>query len=128
LFYIGLLIWLKGFLFESISDYKKFKFIKRKNKRKFINKGLWRYSRHPNYYGEILCWIGIFITTSYTLYYNNIIYLLLGLISPIFIYILLRYISGINILEKRADKKYKNNKPYQKYKKNTPLLIPYKLK
>jgi steroid 5-alpha reductase family enzyme len=129
IFYIGIIIWIKGFLFETISDYQKFNFIKRNiDKNNFINKGLWKYSRHPNYYGEILCWVGIFIITSYTLYLSNIYHLIFGFISPLFIYFLLRYFSGIPILEKNSDKRFKGNKEYLKYKENTPMLIPYKIK
>ncbi|MBD3252560.1 DUF1295 domain-containing protein [Candidatus Pacearchaeota archaeon] len=126
LFFLGIIIWIKGFLFEAISDYQKFKFIKnKKNKNKFINRGLWKYSRHPNYYGEILCWLGIFILTSPTLYIKSLPILFLGLVSPLFIYLLLRYVSGVKILEKNSDKKFKNNKKYKQYKKETNLLIPW---
>lgn len=125
---LGAFVWLTGFIFEAISDKQKFEFIKiKKNKKDFIKKGLWKYSRHPNYFGEILIWIGIYLFTFPSLYSISSLYAILGLISPLYIYILLRYVSGIPILEKSADKKFKKNKDYKKYKESTPLLIPYKL-
>ena len=78
---------------------------------------------HPNYYGEILCWLGIFILSSYTLYLNSLLTLTIGFISPLFIYILLRYVSGIPILEKNSDKKFKGDKDYKKYKEQTNMLV-----
>lgn len=125
-FYIGLIIWIKGFVIESFADYQKFKFIKNKeNKTKFISSGFWKYSRHPNYYGEILCWSGIFIMTGSTLYKEGLLTLLIGFISPLFIYLLLRYVSGIPLLEKSSEARYKGNPEYKKYKKETNMLIPW---
>ncbi|MEM2138691.1 MAG: DUF1295 domain-containing protein, partial [Candidatus Woesearchaeota archaeon] len=75
--------------------------------------------RHPNYFGEILCWLGIFIFTSPAL--KGILWL--TIISPIFITFLLLFISGIPILEKNADRRYGHLKEYQEYKRKTSLLI-----
>jgi len=121
LLYIGTIIWIIGFLFEIISDYQKIKFKNNAlNKNKFINSGLWSISRHPNYFGEIILWIGIYIITLPST--SGLEYL--GIISPLFVIVLLNKVSGINLLEASADKKWGSSKEYQKYKKITPKLIP----
>lgn len=114
---IGLIIWLLGLIIESFADAQKFSFKKNpKNNGKFIQIGLWKYSRHPNYFGEILCWIGVYIFTGVWLW---------GLISPLYIFVLLIFVSGIPLLEKKADKTWGKNKSYKKYKKETSILIPW---
>ena len=121
LLYIGTIIWIIGFLFETISDYQKIKFKNNAlNKNKFIDSGLWSISRHPNYFGEIILWIGIYIITLPST--SGLEYL--GIISPLFVIVLLNKVSGINLLESSADKKWGSSKEYQKYKKITPRLIP----
>jgi steroid 5-alpha reductase family enzyme len=118
---IGTIIWLFGFGFEVIADLQKSKFLADPtNKGKFINVGLWSKSRHPNYFGEITLWTGIAIITFPVLQGWQLI----GLISPIFVAILLTRISGVPILEKRGDEKWGDEQDYQEYKKNTPVLIP----
>jgi steroid 5-alpha reductase family enzyme len=118
---LGFLIWLTGFLIETIADWQKFKFkSKPENKGKWTNKGLFKYSRFPNYFGEMLCWWGIYI---YTLpFLKGFEYL--TIISPIYITVLLKYVSGIPILEKKHEEKYGNKKEFQKYKNKTSLLVP----
>ena len=119
--YIGTIIWIIGFLFEIISDYQKIKFKNNAlNKNKFIDSGLWSISRHPNYFGEIILWIGVYIITLPST--SGLEYL--GIISPLFVIVLLNKVSGINLLEASADKKWGSSKEYQKYKKITPKLIP----
>ncbi|WP_455463321.1 DUF1295 domain-containing protein [Candidatus Hodarchaeum mangrovi] len=118
---IGLLVWIVGFGFEAISDYQKSKFRSNpENKGKFINTGFWSISRHPNYFGEIVIWIGIAIIALPTLQGWR----WLTLISPIFVTLLLTRVSGIPILENRADEKWGGQEDYEEYKKNTPVLIP----
>ena len=117
--YLGIIIWLAGMLIEGIADWQKYRF-KQSNSKKWIDTGLWRYSRHPNYFGEILCWLGIYIYTVPALTQSKI---LIALISPIYITVLLRYISGIPMLEKRYEKKYGSKKSYREYKESTNLLI-----
>ena len=118
---IGILIWLIGFSFEVIADFQKNNFKKAENtNEKFISDGLWSISRHPNYFGEITLWIGIYII-SYTSFSG---YEYLSIVSPIFVYILLTRMSGINMLEKIADERYGNINSYIEYKNNTPILIP----
>jgi len=120
--YLGLLLWLIGFSFEAIADEQKRRFrIDINNKDSFIHTGLWSISRHPNYFGEILLWIGMTVIALPTLEGWQYV----TLISPFFIYILLTRMSGVNLLEERADQKWGGNEEYEIYKKNTPVLIPY---
>jgi len=119
---VGLLIWTFGFTIETIADAQKSRFRSNpENKGKFIQSGLWAWSRHPNYFGEIVLWIGIAIIAFPVLQGWQLI----TLISPIFVTILLTRISGIPILEKRADEKWGGNDNYERYKKHTPVLIPW---
>jgi len=120
IFYIGLMIFISGFIIEVLADHQKTVFRKNiDNKDKFISSGLWAYSRHPNYFGEILLWLGIAVMSFSSLegfqYFT--------LISPIFVYILLVYISGIRMLENQANKKWGHLDSYKKYLKNTPRLF-----
>lgn len=118
---IGLIVSSLGIVIEGVADYQKSVFKSREeNKGKFISSGLWRYSRHPNYLGEILMWLGIFI---YALPYLNGISLLTA-ISPLFITFLLLKVSGIPTLEKEYEKRYANSSEYLEYKKSTGRLIP----
>jgi steroid 5-alpha reductase family enzyme len=118
---LGIFYWLIGIIFETIADIQKFHFkLNPKNKDKWISTGLWKYSRHPNYFGEILCWFGIFIYIFPNLKGIQIF----SIVSPIYITILLLFVSGIPILEKSYNERFKNNKEYQKYKKQTSILIP----
>tara|TARA_Y100001970_G_scaffold135686_1_gene167073 strand:+ start:1330 stop:2184 length:855 start_codon:yes stop_codon:yes gene_type:complete len=115
--FLGVIIWLFGFLFEVIADFQKMNFKNDKdNQEKFINVGLWSLCRHPNYFGEIVLWLGIWIITFPIL--SGWQYC--TLISPFFIYMLLTSISGINF----AEKKWKDSKSYNQYKKEVPKLIP----
>ena len=121
-FYCGLAIFLIGFILEIVADTQKTKFRSNpKNKDKFINSGLWKFSRHPNYMGEILLWLGISIISLSSLEGLE----LATLISPFFTYLLLVYVSGIRILEYNGDKKWGHLESYKIYKKNTPRLIGF---
>lgn len=123
----GLAIWLIALLIETIADWQKFTFkLKPKNKEKWIDQGLWKYARHPNYFGEMSCWWGVFLFTA-PLFTQG--WQLLTVISPIFITSLLVFFSGIPPLEKKYNQRYKGNKQYAAYKKRTNVLvpIPYKL-
>lgn len=119
LLFVGGFLWLFGFLFETISDFQKRKF-KSKNKDGFITSGLWSVSRHPNYFGEIVLWIGVAIIAYPTLYGWQYV----SLISPLFIYLLLTRVSGIPLLEEHAEKKWGKDKKYISYKEKTPELFP----
>jgi len=116
---IGTLIFVIGFSIEIISDQQKTTF--RKMQRDgFINTGLWKYSRHPNYLGEILIWIGItFLSINVLTGWQY-----LTLISPVFVALLLIKISGIPMLEKKSDAKWGHLTEYQNYKNQTAVLIP----
>jgi len=120
LFYFGAFIFVLGFIVEIIADNQKTKFRKDPaNKDKFIDSGLWSYSRHPNYLGEITLWLGVSIMSLSSLTGWQLI----TLVSPIFTYVLLVYISGIRILEARGGKKWGHLDSYQEYIKNTPTLL-----
>jgi steroid 5-alpha reductase family enzyme len=117
----GFLVWLFGFSFEVIADRQKSQFkANPENEGKFINTGLWSWSRHPNYFGEIVLWIGVAIVALPILQGWQ----WLTLISPIFITLLLTRISGVPMLEKRADEKWGGQEDYETYKANTSVLIP----
>ncbi|HEY5731248.1 MAG TPA: DUF1295 domain-containing protein [Anaerolineales bacterium] len=118
---VGLLVWVFGFAIEVIADMQKSRFnADPSNKGKFIQTGLWSRSRHPNYFGEIVLWIGIALIAAPVLQGWQWI----AMISPIFVTILLTRISGIPMLENKADTKWGGLAEYEAYKKNTPVLIP----
>ena len=119
LFYFGLGLFVLGFSTEIVADNQKSKFRSfPENRDKFITTGLWAKSRHPNYFGEIVLWTGIAVMSFSSL--EGWQYL--TLISPIFTYILLVYVSGVRMLEARADKKWGDDEDYIKYKSETPAL------
>ncbi len=118
---IGFLVWLTGFSIEVIADAQKSRFnADPANRGKFIRTGLWSRSRHPNYFGEILLWVGVLIITLPVLHGWQWI----ALISPLFVAFLLTRVSGIPLLEKKADARWGEQPEYEEYKKNTPVLIP----
>ena len=120
IFFIGLLVFILGLSIEIIADYQKTVFRRKiENKDKFITTGLWSLSRHPNYFGEILLWTGIAIMSISSL--QGLQYI--TLISPIFVYVLLVYISGVRILEAQAEKKWGHLDSFKEYIKNTPRLF-----
>ena len=119
-FYIGLGLFIFGFSTEVIADKQKSKFRSiPENRDKFITTGLWAKSRHPNFFGEIVLWTGIAVMSFSSL--EGLQYL--TLISPIFTYLLLVYVSGVRMLEARADKKWGGDEEYIKYKSETPVLM-----
>ena len=121
---IGVLIWIIGFVIEVVSDRQKSEFKNNKsNAGQFIQSGLWKYSRHPNYFGEILIWTGMAVI-GVTIY-SGLGWL--GLISPFFVFVILNYISGVRLLEKQANERWGSNNAYQSYKQKTPVLFPYKI-
>jgi steroid 5-alpha reductase family enzyme len=118
---LGFLVWVFGFGLEVIADAQKSRFnADPANKGKFIQTGLWSHSRHPNYFGEIVLWVGIMIIALPVLQGWQWI----ALISPVFVTLLLTRISGIPLLEKKADQKWGGQADYEAYKKQTPVLIP----
>ncbi len=118
---VGFLVWVIGFAIEVIADQQKKQFRNDpKNKGKFINSGLWSWSRHPNYFGEIMLWVGVSIIAFPALSGWQ----LFTLISPIFITFLLTRVSGLPMLEARADAKWGGQADYEAYKASTSVLIP----
>lgn len=118
----GAALWLFGFIMEVVADRQKSTFNQDpKNRGQFISSGLWSISRHPNYVGEVLLWTGIAVIALPT--FNGLQYL--ALISPIFTYLLLTRVSGVNLLEASADKKWEGNDAYTKYKEKTPVFFPF---
>ena len=118
---IGFLVWVFGFAFEVIADSQKRKFsADPQNKGRFIQTGLWSRSRHPNYFGEIMLWLGIAIIALPVLQGWQWV----ALISPVFVTLLLTRVSGVPMLEKKADTKWGGQEDYEAYKKRTPVLIP----
>ena len=117
---IGFFFWVLGFVIEILADNQKKIFRKNpENKGKFIRSGLWAWSRHPNYFGEIILWLGIAIIALPSMEGGEF----LGLISPLFVYVLLTKISGIPMLEKSSDNKWGLDDDYIKYKNTTPILF-----
>lgn len=119
----GIVIWLGGLILETVADGQKYAFNQNpKNKGNWIENGVWRYSRHPNYFGEICIWIGMYVAVYSSL---DTIEQLVGFISPLMIYLTLRFVSGVPPLERSAEKRWGKNLNYQRYKKRTNLLIPF---
>ena len=118
---VGFLVWAFGFAIEVVADSQKSRFSANPdNKGKFIQTGLWSRSRHPNYFGEIMLWVGIAIIALPVLQGWQWV----ALISPIFVTLLITRVSGVPLLEKKADKKWGGQEDYESYKKRTPVLIP----
>ena len=118
---LGSILWLCGFVIEVIADRQKNRFQADPATRdRFIRTGLWSWSRHPNYFGEIVLWTGVAIIALPVLRGWQ----LLTLLSPIFVALLLIKISGIPMLEARADEKWGGQVDYEKYKRQTSILIP----
>ena len=122
----GLSIWIIGFVIEITADEQKRRFRNeindqgnQVNRGTFIRSGLWKYSRHPNYFGEITLWVGIAVIALPVLSGWTFV----TLVSPVFVYLLLSKISGIPMLEASANKRWGDNPEYQRYKKETPVIF-----
>jgi len=113
--YFGVFIWLAGTLYETVGDYQLLKFKRnQENNGKIMMSGLWKYSRHPNYFGQIIQWIGVFLIVSNG---NN---WYISILSPILMFVLINWVSGVPMLEQ----KYDDNPTFQAYKTRVPALIP----
>ena len=120
-FWVGAAIWVAAFLTEVIADRQKSAFRSDPaNKGKFISTGLWAWSQHPNYFGEIMLWTGAAIMAVPVL--SGWSWLVFA--SPLLITLLLTKISGINMLDEAAKKKWGDDPAYQEYRRKTPVLIP----
>ncbi|HUX11416.1 MAG TPA: DUF1295 domain-containing protein [Spirochaetia bacterium] len=115
----GVLLWIAGFAIEVIADAQKAAF-KRGGTSAFISQGLWKYSRHPNYFGETLLWWGLFVYVIPILSGA----LFLAVLGPVFITVLLLFVSGIPLLEKRSDERWGADPAYAEYKRRTSLFVP----
>lgn len=125
---IGVGIWFLGYVIETLGDLQLRKFIsKPENKGKLMTSGLWKYTRHPNYFGEALMWWGIAVFVAINFYNGATLSVAIqyGLpiifISPVVITILLRFVSGVPMLEK----KYEGRDDWEVYKKRTSAFIPF---
>ncbi|MEZ5342200.1 MAG: DUF1295 domain-containing protein [Acidimicrobiales bacterium] len=118
--WVGIAVWLAGFAIEVIADRQKSAFRARpENKGRFISSGLWAWSRHPNYFGEIVLWLGIAIMALPILSGWRYV----ALVSPVFVYLLLTRISGIPLLERSGKKRWGHEPEYQAYLASTPVLL-----
>ena len=114
-------VWLAGLLIEAVADAQKAAFrAKEENRGRFVASGLWRYSRHPNYFGEMLVWWGLFLYVVPVLHGAAFAVV----IGPVFITLLLLFVSGIPLLEKSANEKYGGDAAYRDYKRRTSILVP----
>ena len=119
--WLGLGLWIAGFGMEVVADGQKRRFRSQpQNAGRFIDSGLWAWSRHPNYFGEIVLWIGVAVIALPALegaqYFT--------LVSPVFVTFLLTKVSGIPTLEGRADARWGGEPAYEAYKAATPVLVP----
>ncbi|WP_341955741.1 DUF1295 domain-containing protein [Microbacterium sp. LWH13-1.2] len=118
---VGIIVWALGLVIEIVADAQKSAFrADPANKDEFIRTGLWSRSRHPNYFGEIVLWVGVFLTAAPVLTGWQWI----AILSPLFVILLLTRVSGIPLLEARAEKKWGDRADYIEYRKHTPSLIP----
>ena len=114
---LGLFIWAVGFTFEAVGDYQMNRFRSNPaNAGKVMDKGLWGYTRHPNYFGESLVWWGIFIIALATPYGWW------GLISPVLITVLLLKVSGVAMMEKDISQRRPD---YEKYRREVSVFVPW---
>ncbi|WEK61242.1 MAG: DUF1295 domain-containing protein [Candidatus Microbacterium colombiense] len=118
---VGIIVWALGLAIEVIADAQKSAFrADPAHKHEFIRSGLWSRSRHPNYFGEIVLWVGVFLTAAPVL----VGWQWVALLSPLFVILLLTRVSGIPLLEARAEKKWGDRADYIAYRDSTPVLIP----
>ena len=132
-------LWLIGFGFEAIADYQKKQFsMNPDNRGRFITNGLWSVSRHPNYFGEVCMFITLLLTSSscclvlwtglyvaVTMNYFEWWQWTIGALSVLFIYSLLRYVSGISMLERGGLERWGDEPEYQEHLRKTPVFVPF---
>lgn len=112
---LGVVVWIVGFIFEAVGDYQLRVFMKNPdNKGRIMRYGLWSRTRHPNYFGEVTLWWGVWLITLSTPF------ILWSLVGPLTITYLILFVSGIPMLEK----KYEGNKEFEEYKRTTPAFFP----
>lgn len=119
--FAGVGLWVIGFLIEVVADDQKRRFRQQHpDGKRFIRSGLWAWSRHPNYVGEILLWTGLTVAVVPSLAGGSWV----ALITPVFVFWLLRFVSGVPLLEQRADDRWGGDPEYEAYKASTPVLFP----
>jgi steroid 5-alpha reductase family enzyme len=119
--FVGLAVWVAGFALEALADVQKSRFrADPANSGTFIHTGLWALSRHPNYLGEIVLWVGVALIAVPVLRGWQWV----TLVSPVFVFLLLTRVSGVPLLEKRADERWGDRADYKAYKARTPVLLP----
>ena len=117
---LGSAIWLLGFGLEVVADRQKRAFRRSQGSERFIDSGLWAWSQHPNYFGEITLWIGVALVALPGLRGWQLV----TLVSPVFVFVLLTRISGIPLLAARARRRWGDDPAYRAYRQRTPLLVP----
>ena len=118
---VGATLWMVGLAIEVVADQQKRAFKRAAaNAGGFIHTGLWAWSRHPNYFGEMLLWVGVTVVAATT--FGG--WTWLGLVSPVFVAALIGGVSGVPLLEARAEAAFGHRADYQAYKKGTPVLVP----
>jgi steroid 5-alpha reductase family enzyme len=118
---LGTAVWVAGFAIEVVADRQKSRFrADPANRDRFIRTGLWAWSRHPNYFGEITLWVGVALVAAPALAGWQ----LATLVSPVFVFLLLTRVRGIPLLEARAQQKWGHDPDYQAYRARTPVLLP----
>jgi steroid 5-alpha reductase family enzyme len=118
--YLGIFLWVAGMVIEVMADTQKTNFRKNpENRNRFITSGIWAWSRHPNYFGEITLWLGLSLVAVPVLAGWQLV----TMISPIFVYLLLTKVSGVPMLEDMARKKWGSDPEFIAYTKSTPALI-----
>jgi len=119
---VGVVVFALGFILESVADMQKFNFRQNKeNRNRWCDVGVWKWSRHPNYYGEILVWLGMFVLSTSILHDWKWV----AVLSPIFIIAILLFLSGIPLLEQKADERFGWNPLYGEFKRRTPPLLVF---
>ncbi|MEZ4398732.1 MAG: DUF1295 domain-containing protein [Kofleriaceae bacterium] len=119
--YLGVAVWVAGFAIEALADHQKSRFrADPANRGRFIRDGLWAWSRHPNYFGEIVLWIGVALIAAPVLRGWQWV----TMISPVFVAALLTRGSGVPLLERKADRTWGGQPDYEAYKARTPVLVP----
>ena len=114
-------IWLLGFTLEAVADAQKSAFrADPSNDGMYISTGLWAWSRHPNYFGEITLWVGVAVVSFPAMVGWGYV----GLVSPVFVFALIRYVSGVPMLEAKAEKRWGDDPRWRAYRSGTPLLVP----
>jgi steroid 5-alpha reductase family enzyme len=119
---VGCGVWLAGLLVETVADAQKFRAKSRPGgASRWVDTGLWRHARHPNYFGELLCWWGIFVFVARDLAGWSLV----ALAGPVTITVLLLFVTGIPTLEASARRKWGTDPGYLEYRRRTRLLVPW---